>query len=43
MNDKEFKDWLKKERAKKKKVIKTKVKYKIITRKQGIWNIPDNF
>lgn len=38
MDDKEFRKWNKLQKKK-----KPKVKYKIITKKQGIWKIPDNF
>ncbi len=41
MDDKQFKKWLKEEKKKKKKT--PKIKYKIITRRKGIWNIPENF
>jgi hypothetical protein len=41
MDDKQFRNWVKMQKLKKKKV-KPKVKYKIITKSKK-WNIPDNF
>jgi len=45
MNDKEFKQWLKKEKSKSPTKIKKqwKTNYKIIKRTPGLWKIPDNF
>lgn len=40
MNDREFRDWLKKERLKK---VISKVKYRISTKKKGIFKMSSNF
>ena len=42
MDDKEFKKWNKAQKMKKRKKP-IEIKYKIITKKKGNWNLPENF